>query len=552
MRARRAERFGSKYVEPDIASCGFSSVLSRRVLAHLRSIGELPAAGGKRREGKKRQSLEDNDLGDFVRGIDTASEAEAARRAARAAKFGIKPLALGSTEGSDLKAQTEADPASRLLPPTHLDAMQGGGGAALLGPEAVAQLQSRRARASRFGTVAKEDMVVAQAAFRVLGCTLLLGGCAVPEGSSESQPADEEGDAAGAAVGSGPTAPAAATEADTDGQRATEPSTQGTELPTPQGSLDAPPVPTVIPESGSAPSPAAQASLDVAQQPAVSRLPKPEPGEEAGKEGTFAVRPEAVHLRGPGYLPLSTRDLMSHFRAFRPSWVEWLNGVAANVLFHSRDDAARAMAQLTSPIPKCSGIPSTHPAWRVSTAPLTKSKTDKWGPAGDTVTVYARYATDQDTRDRAKRTAGARTYGTWGSKAAQRVALSSSAISFAQAMAGDEAPLEPGADVTITLSRRGRKVGPRGRGASRARRNPAKAAAVVLQRQLHAALPSKRRVGGSKRQRAQEEAHGASSGEKAAKTSHAAAPTSGGSGRDSATAVTEPAGAASGSAVVQG
>lgn len=126
-----------------------------------------------------------------------------------------------------------------------------------------------------------------------------------------------------------------------------------------------------------------------------------------------AINPVALHVRGYGYLPAGTRDLMAYFGELRPAYIEWLNGVSVNVFFGDEGSAKRALHSLSQPIPRVADIPPVHEAWRVCLKPLIKLKTDKYAPVGTQTTLYMRCATANDTKVLAARTAGPNTFGTY-------------------------------------------------------------------------------------------------------------------------------------------
>jgi hypothetical protein len=125
------------------------------------------------------------------------------------------------------------------------------------------------------------------------------------------------------------------------------------------------------------------------------------------------VRPNALHIRGCGYLPAATRDIYSFFGEFRPSWIEWLNGISLNVIFEDAATATRALETFAERIPAVAGVPPVWEGWRVALKPLRKQKTDKYAAKGTESTVYLRYATAADTKEQAIGSTGPRTHGTY-------------------------------------------------------------------------------------------------------------------------------------------
>lgn len=126
-----------------------------------------------------------------------------------------------------------------------------------------------------------------------------------------------------------------------------------------------------------------------------------------------AVRPNALHIRGCGYLPAATRDIYSFFGEFRPSWIEWLNGISLNVIFEDAATATRALETFAERIPAVAGVAPVWEGWRVALKPLRKQKTDKYAAKGTESTVYLRYATAADTKEQALGSTGPRTHGTY-------------------------------------------------------------------------------------------------------------------------------------------
>ena len=137
-----------------------------------------------------------------------------------------------------------------------------------------------------------------------------------------------------------------------------------------------------------------------------------------------ALRPDALHLRVFQYLPAATRDVMTYFdeAGVRPSTVEWLNGCSVNVCFADAGSARRALELLAEPVPVVPGIDRVAPAWRVAYKPLVKLTTDRYAPAGTETTLYLRPATAADAKERAFRTKGAGTFGTFGATPFDEVA----------------------------------------------------------------------------------------------------------------------------------
>jgi len=129
-----------------------------------------------------------------------------------------------------------------------------------------------------------------------------------------------------------------------------------------------------------------------------------------------AQQPATLHMRGCGYLPVHTRDIQHFFGVLRPTDVQWLNAIAVNIHFADAATAARALEVMSEPVPVVKGVQPVHAAWRVCLKPVVKQRTDKYAPAGTETTVYLRFATVNDTPDKAARTTGPRTHGTFSAK----------------------------------------------------------------------------------------------------------------------------------------
>jgi hypothetical protein len=148
--------------------------------------------------------------------------------------------------------------------------------------------------------------------------------------------------------------------------------------------------------------------------------------EEQAAAAAPAVAPtrfNALHVRAQGYLPASSRDFYAFFgETFKPQYVEWLNGVSLNVIFADSGTAKRALESFTEEMPKliappadvAEKLPAINAAgWRAALKPLVKLKTDKWAPEGTQTTIYFRFATTDDTKEKAPGTTGHRTHGTF-------------------------------------------------------------------------------------------------------------------------------------------
>lgn len=149
----------------------------------------------------------------------------------------------------------------------------------------------------------------------------------------------------------------------------------------------------------------------VAAAPAPAPLPLP------------MQRFNALHVRGQGYLPCASADLYRFFGdTYKPTYIEWLNGVSLNAIFADAGTAKRAYEAFTEEVPKliappaevAEALPYINAAgYRVALKPLIKGKTDKWAAAGTQTTIYLRFATTDDTKEKAPGTTGHRTHGTF-------------------------------------------------------------------------------------------------------------------------------------------
>jgi hypothetical protein len=163
-------------------------------------------------------------------------------------------------------------------------------------------------------------------------------------------------------------------------------------------------------------------------------------GSSAGVEDPAAppaLLPATLHMRGCGYLPLHTRDIQHFFGILRPTDVQWLNAIAVNIHFADPATAARALEVMSEPVPAVKGVEAVHPAWRVCLKPVVKQRTDKYAPAGTETTVYLRVATANDTPDKAARTTGPRTHGTFSARGEYSLVRAASEAGGDEAMLGD-------------------------------------------------------------------------------------------------------------------
>jgi hypothetical protein len=129
--------------------------------------------------------------------------------------------------------------------------------------------------------------------------------------------------------------------------------------------------------------------------------------------GGGGPRPTALFVTAGSYLSATREDVLDYFRDYAPSWVEFLNGEAVNVLFADEASARRALHALGEPVPKVKAedVRPVPAVWRVGVRPLVKRKSDRWGPAGTEVVIYLRPSTQWDSKDRAVATGGASVWG---------------------------------------------------------------------------------------------------------------------------------------------
>lgn len=125
------------------------------------------------------------------------------------------------------------------------------------------------------------------------------------------------------------------------------------------------------------------------------------------------VRPDALHMRAYEYIPASDEDIRAFCSPLRPAYIEWLNGSSLNIIFEDTGTASRAIELLSEPIPIVPDVPPVLDSWRFCPKPLIKQKSNQYAPAGAETTVYLRFATNLDTKERAPRTRGARSQGTF-------------------------------------------------------------------------------------------------------------------------------------------
>ena len=124
-------------------------------------------------------------------------------------------------------------------------------------------------------------------------------------------------------------------------------------------------------------------------------------------------RSDALHMRAYEYIPASNEDIQAFFSPLRPAYIEWLNGSSLNIIFEDAGTASRALELLSEPIPIVPDVAPVLDSWRFCPKPLIKQKRNEYAPAGAETTVYLRFATNLDTKERAPKTRGARSQGTY-------------------------------------------------------------------------------------------------------------------------------------------
>jgi hypothetical protein len=118
---------------------------------------------------------------------------------------------------------------------------------------------------------------------------------------------------------------------------------------------------------------------------------------------------EKVHIFSLDYAAfkqIRSNDIMSHFRDFGPSYVEWLGEFSANILFEDEHSATRALMHFTNSIPSPppydllehgeSATDFGAKEWRFSKHCMEKKGDDRWGRRGTMCRYLARVATSQD------------------------------------------------------------------------------------------------------------------------------------------------------------
>jgi hypothetical protein len=153
--------------------------------------------------------------------------------------------------------------------------------------------------------------------------------------------------------------------------------------------------------------------LDVAIAKAAAAALADAPPASSHPEIAPVLRPKALNLRVHKYLPAASADILAYFSDFRPSFVEWLNGLSVNVLFEDEFTAKRALDNLAESVPRAPGVPEVESCWKVALKPLVKRATDKYAPAGSETTLYMRIATENDVKERSKRSFGPKSQGTY-------------------------------------------------------------------------------------------------------------------------------------------
>ncbi|GAX84599.1 hypothetical protein CEUSTIGMA_g12020.t1 [Chlamydomonas eustigma] len=118
-------------------------------------------------------------------------------------------------------------------------------------------------------------------------------------------------------------------------------------------------------------------------------------------------RPDAVYLYGVDVM--STKDVLSYFSDYGPSYVEWLNDSACNVLFAEASSAKRAMLGRGQPLPpqQCSEwavsiefelLPDLDPT-DISNMPFLWHQGEDFIKEGTAIKLIYRMATMMDKKD---------------------------------------------------------------------------------------------------------------------------------------------------------
>lgn len=120
---------------------------------------------------------------------------------------------------------------------------------------------------------------------------------------------------------------------------------------------------------------------------------------------------EKIHIFSvdwSAFKQIRTDDVLAHFSAFGPSYVEWLGEISCNVHFLDKFSSARAMQGLSQPIlsPPPDEVVArfediTTPdfgrmGWRFCLRPMRKVANDRYGRRGTTARILMRVATTAD------------------------------------------------------------------------------------------------------------------------------------------------------------
>lgn len=126
--------------------------------------------------------------------------------------------------------------------------------------------------------------------------------------------------------------------------------------------------------------------------------------------------PEKVHIFSIDWVAfkqIRTPDIMSYFKDYGPSYVEWLGELSCNVLFEDKFSAARALQHLSQDIPSPpppEAVASNtenqeepkgatdfgNMTWRFCRQPIRKVVKDRYGRIGTTARLMMRTATTED------------------------------------------------------------------------------------------------------------------------------------------------------------
>jgi len=121
---------------------------------------------------------------------------------------------------------------------------------------------------------------------------------------------------------------------------------------------------------------------------------------------------ERLHLQcldWAAFKQIRSQDIMAHFSAYGPSFVEWLSDLSCNVVFADKYSTSRALNALSNEIPSpppATGIEGAmlpdlgKMGWRICSYPIRKISNDRFGRAGTRSRYLVRIATTYDSLDK--------------------------------------------------------------------------------------------------------------------------------------------------------